>query len=449
MKFIITIFVSLVITSIAFAESPSPKSTWMCSPGELLFSENFEPDTISARWGFKDTFVLRNGALQRTAVNPKESKRVFLKDTSFHNTIIQFDFRFSGETTDLRLVTGSGGGYNSVTQISPDHMQVNTASDQTVGIVPSQLGECRRKPHAEKWQTITVEYWNDEIVAHLSEHEFVVGKHPIVDRTRTYFAFQFDLPGASIDNIRIWKANAQKKDWGATRKKIRASQDSRKPVIRTPTERYKIASMNLRSHLTLNDQNYRDLVNAYSELKSALHADYPQAFITHKQLSKRIAKRKQEIKASNPEFKTMEIAVHRASRAEDVHVESQQPELAALKQDGIPRQRYLSELGQVRARLEAEGDKKLASLVAETAQRQAELEARFPAAFESVDKAVMKRQQVRQLLNSDAKFQTRNRAVVDAGNAVKEYEHKAEPDLGELEAQAKAYQDSQKPMHQK
>ncbi len=46
-----------------------------------------------------------------------KTRRVFLKDPSFHNTLIQFDFKLSGKATDLRLVTGSGGSYNSVTQI--------------------------------------------------------------------------------------------------------------------------------------------------------------------------------------------------------------------------------------------------------------------------------------------------------------------------------------------
>ena len=108
-------------------------------------------------WFFKAEFALRDGALLRTNVDPAENKRVFLKNPSFHNTIIQFDFKLSGQTTDLRLVTGSGGGYNSVTQIRPKHFQVNTPIDRDAGIVPAQLGECRRKSLPGKWQTMTVE----------------------------------------------------------------------------------------------------------------------------------------------------------------------------------------------------------------------------------------------------------------------------------------------------
>ena len=140
----------------------------------------------------------------------------------------------------------------------------------------------------------------------------------------------------------------------------------------------------------------------------------------------------------------MEIEVHRASRAEDAYVLSTRPEVARFKEDGVPKQRFTSELGQVRAQLEAAGDKQLAALVEKTARRQAALEARFPEAFESVDAAVEKRQTIRNSLNDDSEFQTRNRAVVDAGKAIKDYEQKAASRLAQLEADARAYIDSLK-----
>ncbi|MDP7302555.1 MAG: hypothetical protein QGG09_05605, partial [Pirellulaceae bacterium] len=366
------------------------------------------------------------------------------KDPSFHNTIIQFDFKLSGKTSDLRLVTGSGGGYNSVTRIRSDHFQVNTPADRSAGFVPAHLGECSRKLRPDQWQTMTVEYWDDEIVAHLSDDEFVIGKHPIIDRTRRYFAFQFDLPGASIDNVRVWKATGQRDDWAETRKKLAMAQADRAPVKRDPAERYKYEYTNLKSHLTLEDQAYRDLVARHNKLQAALHADYAEAFITHKQLGKLIAKKKQHIKATEPEFKAMEVAVHKTRRAEDDYVLSTRPELARLKEDGVAKQRYASELGQVRAQVEASGDKQLAALVAETARCQAALEARFPEAFESVDAAVAKRQGIRKSLNDDPEFQARNRAAVDAGKAIKEYENQAAPNLIQLAAAARTYIDSLK-----
>lgn len=427
------------LSTAADAETPALPDAWMCIPGELLFSESFDPKTVSERWGFKADFALRDGALLRTNVNPSETKRVFLKDPSFHNTIIQFDFKLAGKTTDLRLVTGSGGGYNSVTQIRLDHFQVNTPVDRDAGMVPAHLGECARKLRRNQWQTMTVEYWNDEVVAHLGTKEFVIGRHPILDRTRRYFAFQFDLPGASIDNVRVWQASGQRDNWSKTRNELAMAQADRSPVQRDPDARYKYEYTNLKSRLTLNDQVYRELVAKHDKLQTALHADYPEAFSTHKQLSKRIAKRKQHLKTTSPEFKAMETAVNKARRAEDDYVLSTKPELANLKEDGVAKQRYVSELGQVRAQLETAGDRKLAALVAETASRQAALEVRFPEAFESVESAVEERQAIRKSLNDNPEFQSRNRTVVDAGKAIKDYELQADPDIARLAARSKAY----------
>ena len=140
----------------------------------------------------------------------------------------------------------------------------------------------------------------------------------------------------------------------------------------------------------------------------------------------------------------MEIAVNKASQSEDAYVLSTRPELAKLKEDGSPKQRFASELGQLRAHLEATGDQQLAALVAETEKRQAALEARYPEAFESVDTAVEERQAKRKLLNDNPDFQARNRAVADGGKAIKEYEQQAAPHLAELEAASKAYVDSLK-----
>lgn len=452
MKLTFRLFTSLffifAVASIGSAQNSAPK-TLMCIPGETVLSEDFSPETISERWWYKGDFALRDGALVRTNLHPTENRRVFFKDPSFHNTVVQFDFKLAGKTTDLRLVTGSGGGYNSVTQIRTDHFQINTPVDRDAGIVPAHLGECVRESHQNQWQTMTVEYWNNEIVAHLNENEFVLGKHPIIDRTRTYFAFQFDFPGASIDNVRVWKATGQKNRWSERRKGLLQVQSDRAAVQRDPVERYKYEHTNVISRLTLNDQTYRELVAKHENLKSELHAAYPEAFASHKELGKQIAKRKKHIKQTEPDFKPMEVAIHRSRRAEDDYVLSTKPELEKLNRKGLPKQRFNSELAQVRAQLESNSDKKLAALVAETARLQAALENRFPEAFESVDAAVEKRNAVRKSLNSDSQFQSQNRLVVDANNALKEYVLKAAPELAELSARAAAYQKDLKPSKSK
>ena len=100
-RLILSLFCMGAISATAIGETPAPPGALMCTPGELIFSEDFAPATVSERWGFKAAFALRDGALLRTDVDPTESKRVFLRDPSFHNTIIQFDFKLSGKNVEV------------------------------------------------------------------------------------------------------------------------------------------------------------------------------------------------------------------------------------------------------------------------------------------------------------------------------------------------------------
>ena len=427
-----TLLCGFIASSHAIAVEPVAPITQMCVPGDLLFFDDFDPTRVSSRWFFRGDFALRGGALLRTEVNPSDPKRVFLKNPSFHNCIIKFDFKIAGRTTDLRLVTGSGGHYNSVTQIHREHFQVNTPVDREAGHVPSQIGECVRKPLAGQWQTMIVEYWGHEIVAHLNDQEFVLGSHPIIDRTREYFAFQFDLPGASIDNVGVWKAKRQRDGWRSTKPALLDLQRKRSPVARSPRDRFQLESMNVKSRLTLHDEHYRSLVAQHEKLQSQLYQNYPDAFITHKEIGKRISSVRKQRRETHPEFKTLETKVHRASRNEDAYVLSTKPEIADL-----PKHRQPSELGLARAELESAGDKNLAALVAETRRRQTELESKFPHAFESIDSAVTRRNAIRKALNDDPEFKIRNKAVANALRAIKDYERKVAPKLIELELETK------------
>lgn len=418
--------------SVPAAEEKKNRGLLMCNRGEALFSENFDPTTVSERWHFKGEFALRDGALVRTEINGEENQRVFLKDPKFHNTIIQFDFKFAGDTTNLRLVMGSGGHYNSVVEIQRGHFQVNTPDDKAAGLVPSHLGECAFAFEPGKWYTMTVEYWGDKIVAHVDAGHVVLGSHPIIDRTREYFAFQFDRPAAAIDNVRVWAAKGQRSDWPESRERLAALQANRPPVARDPLDRYKFVYTNVKSRLTLNDEKYRQLVNRNENLKVALHARYPDAFRTHKELQKAIADRKKKLKDSDPNFKQMENAVNKARRAEDAWVIAQTPAL-----QNLPKYRLESELALARAALEKRKLAELADLVAETSRLQAALEKRFPEAFASVDAEEEKEKAIRQALNDDAEFKKLNREVSDSWQAIKQYENAAEPDLAALEAAAK------------
>ena len=407
------------------AAAAKEPTTLMCLPGKIVFSETFDLGTVSDRWAFKGDFILRDGNLRRTDLYPTENRRVRIQDASFNNTIIQFDFKFSDRTTDIRLVTGSGGHYNSVTQIRQNYFQVNTPSDRDAGFVPSHLGECASLSQKNSWQTMTVEYWDDEMVAHTTADTFVYGSHPIVNRTREYLAFQFDLPGASIDNVFIWQAIGQKENWESVRNQLTATQERRPLVPRSREERIKYNLINVKSDLTRFDKTYQELVALHESLTSSLHTTYPSAFQTHKQLSKQIAYVKKKTRETDKAFKEMEIAVNKARKAEDEYVVSLYPDLQALRSDGIPQHRFLSEQAQFRKRLENNSDSQLGAFVAETKRLQKAIEHSYPEAFKSIDEAIEKRKAVRQSLNDDPTFQALNKQVVEAGKAVKEYEQRA------------------------
>ena len=90
------------LVATATVNAPAPASALMCTPGEFVFAENFGPETVSDRWGFKVDFVLRGGAPLRTNVDPAEGNPVFLKDPSFHNTI----FSLTSGRRERRLTFG-------------------------------------------------------------------------------------------------------------------------------------------------------------------------------------------------------------------------------------------------------------------------------------------------------------------------------------------------------
>ena len=428
---------SLLLALVAFSSVSRAAEPFMCERGEAVLHEDFDPASVSERWFFRGAFALRDGALVRTRLYAAEgNQRVFLKEASFHNVILQFKFRFEGETTDLRLVTGADGHYNSIVQIRRSYFQVNTADDKAAGIVPSHLGECAHRFEEGRWYTMTVEFFGDTLVAWIDPAHVVLGSHPLVDRTRSYLAFQFDRPSASVDEVRIWKAPGQRPGWPARRKVLAAAQAGRSAVDRDPVDRYAYTFTNLKSRLTRFDPAYAVLVASHQDLQQALHQRWPGAFRTHKELSRAIQDTRKRLKADNPEFKDMENAMHRARRAEDAYVVSVHP---ALKD--LAKHRLLSELPILRAGLEKREDPKLAALVAESAELQRSLETRFPEAFASGENLVTQRNALRKALNEVPAFQEENRAVADAWQAIRHYELAAEPRLEALDAARRAYQE--------
>ena len=407
------------------AQGRAAESFLMCSPGKMVFSEDFAPGTVSERWGIRAHYEIADGILRRSRHEPQETARIFLKDAAFHNVIFRFDFRFEG-ASEIRLMTGGGGGYNTVIQVSPDHFQVNTAKRNNE-FAPSMQGECAFRFKEGKWHTMTVEFHGEEVVAHVDKEHFVVGRHPIIDTERSYMAFQVTGSGASFDNFSV-RESVVRSDWNNTRARLTEVQASRPAALkRDAREQYDLIMLNLRDRLSRGDATYRALLRRHEKLHAALKADYPRAFQTHKELSKEVARTRKEIKQREPRFKEMESAVHKARKKVKDYIHSVHEEL-----DRLPRHMYYAAFEKHRKSMR--NDSRLVALEKITVTLEADLHRAFPEAFREVDALVEKRKSYAASLKDDENFQGRRKAIAEANDAIKNYLHDAEPRLKQLAA---------------
>jgi len=409
----------------AAAKPPAAEDFLMCSPGNVIFSETFTPGAVSERWGIRAYYKIDDGVLKRTGHEPEETARTFLKDAAFHNVIFRFDFRFDG-ASEIRLMTGGGGGYNTVTQMSPGHFQVNTAKRNNE-FAPSMQGECAFNFKQGKWYTMTVEFHGEEVIAHVDKEHFVIGRHPIINTERTYLAFQVSGTGAAFDNFFVWES-VLKDNWKASRPGLTSSQAKRPPAIkRDAREQYDLIMLNLKDRLSRNDAKYQDLLTHHEKLKATLKTDYPKAFLTHKEISKSIAKKRKEIKEREPRFKEMESAINKARNKEKEYIHSKHAEL-----DDLPKHLYYAAFEKHRKSMS--NDSRLTALEKITATLEADLHRAFPEAFREVDALVEKRQAYAASLKDDENFRARRKAIAEANDAVNNYLHDADPRLKQLAA---------------
>ena len=411
------------INTVMTAELPAAENYLMCSPGKTIFSETFTQGSVSERWGIRAYYKIDDGILRRTTHEPQATARTFLKDAAFHNVIFRFDFRFDG-ASEIRLMTGGGGGYNTITQISPGHFQVNTAKRNNE-FAPSMQGECSFDFKKGKWYTMTVEFYGEEVVAHIDKEHFVIGRHPIINTERTYLAFQVSGTGAAFDNFSV-RESTLKSNWQKSRAGLSSSQATRPPAFkRDAREQYDLIILNLKDRLSRNDAKYQNLVTQHEKLKATLKTDYPKAFLTHKELSKGIAKSRKEIREREPRFKDMESAINKARKKEKEYIHSRHAEL-----DDLPKHLYYAAFEKRRKAMAP--DSRLVALEKITATLETDLHRAFPEAFRSVDALAKKRQSYAASLKKDGDFTMRKKAIASANNAITDYLLSKDPALKRL-----------------
>ena len=365
----------------------------LTQPGKAVFTDNFSSPQTSERWHFNQDWSVENGVLQRDK-DGDDTTRIFLKNARYGDSIIHFDFRFTG-AHDIRLVTGGGGHYNAVVHLRRDQFYLQTALDKHAPYFPMRHSECAFRFQNNRWYSLTVEFIGDELVAQIDGQHLVYAKHPILKTTREYFAFQVDESGAEFDNVEIHTAKAIKKP-DSVRQQIQ--QLAIKHLVPKPqAEALRIAKSNAHARLHLQDERYRQLVQQVDELDARNKRAYPQVFQSHKEFQKGIQAERKRLNANDAHYKELLHATHRANRAMESFLVDQKPEIASW-----PNSRRKRELG--RLQKQYSDDPQYVALRNRHLKTQQALETAYPTLFVTNDEFTQLRRKRRQRVEKTDEF---------------------------------------------
>lgn len=404
------------------ARSPSPP--FLTETRQLYFGDHFSSNRASEQWWFNQDWVARNDMLIR-GEGGDETTRIFLRDVAYGDCMVRFDFKLN-ESNDLRLVTGSGGHYNAVVHIRPDHFYLQTAKDESVPYFSYRHGECAFEFDRNRWYTMTVEFLGDELVAHIDPEHTAYAKHPIIDRERTYFAFQVDELPAAIDNVLIYHVKP-----AAELAKNRAmieSQAGRHPVPKTITQQYDIRKTNNHERFYQQRPEYRALVKRVDDYDEQLKQQYPAAFASLKEAKKKILELRKQHNENDNAYREVLHATHRANRAIDAWLFAQQPGSVDLPDS--QRRRTLELL-----RRKHEKDAEYVALVNAAATAQKKLEKAYPQLYVADEELVAGRKRAYDALKSNEAFRTLKDKRAEAYYAQQDYLFVHDERLAELKAQ--------------
>jgi len=399
--------------------------TLLAEPADIFKAETFPEGKNNDTWHFLEWWEARDGVLVRNDL-PGKNKRIFIKKPEYKDVAIRFDFQFRG-AEEIRLVTGGGGHYNFGVHIRRNRFRVKTADDKIVPYFPTILGECSFKFEKGKWYTMQVEVMGEEILARLDAKHFVVGKHPMLNRKREYFAFQVDQSGAAFDNVGIWHAKA-KNGWGSAVQSLVKKQSARPWSNRAPEEELKDLKMTTIDRVYRTDAKYRAIVARHEELQASAKKKYPAAYKSSKEGNKEVTKLRTKLRQENPAYKGSVNAINKAKRREVDYLEGKVKGLAEL-----PSSQYRAALE--KARLEAiKEDVVFGELVAKREGLEENLEKAYPQLNVSNEDVVEGRRKTHlRLRKTDPAFVKLQNEIGQAWRARSDYLLTAEPRLAELE----------------
>jgi arylsulfatase A-like enzyme len=405
------------------ARLPSPPL--LTEPRQLYFAEHFNPNHLSERLWYNADWKTEGGVLKRLE-NSSGNTRIFLRDAEFRDAVIRFDFRL-GDAQDVRLMTGSGGHYNTVLHLRPDHFFLQTAMDESVPYFSYRHGECAYDFEPDRWYTMTVEFLNDEAIAHLDHEHVVHARHPIINRTREYFALQVDEHAAEFDNVQILTAVTRKDEDGRARVDAAAG---RFPVKKPLQEQFDIRKRNAHEWYYQRDEVYRGLIKRVDELDETLKQSFPDAFRTHKEYRKAVLDERKRRLDTDPVYKETLFAMYRANRAIDEWLVARMPKL-----DALPSNRRKAAIDQLRAEY-AEAPA-LIALVSKAEQAQEKLESNYRQLFVSDDEITDRKKAAVEAVRSNPEFRRLTKERADAYFAGQDYLLTTDEELTRLDMQLK------------
>ncbi|MEL6104568.1 MAG: sulfatase-like hydrolase/transferase [Planctomycetota bacterium] len=406
-------------------EARLPSPPLIASPKQLIFADHFSGEA-SSRWAFNKDWIVSDGILKRVD-GGKGNTRLFLKDAEFADVVIRVDFRL-GDARDVRLMTGAGGPYNAVIHLRPDHFFIQTAKDASGPYFSFRHGECAFQFDPERWYTMTVEFLGDELVAHLDSKHLAYAKHPILNKTRTYFAFQVDQHSADLDNVQIFSANRARDDQRG-RKQVQ-SQNGAYPVEKSLAEQLAIQKANAHEWYYQRSEEYAGLVKRVDELDAINAEQFPKVFRSHKQIHKAVAAKRKQLLQSDPEYKEKLFATYRAKRAMDSFLVSQRPDFEALPESQRPH-----EIETLRQRFR--DDNEYRGLVQARDEAQRALRSAYPDLFVSDEDINATRREERERLKNDPDFRSRIQRRAEAWRAQQDFLFRHDKRLAELQSQIK------------
>jgi len=387
----------------------TPSAPLLTEPRQLYFADHFSGPASERLW-YNGDWSAENGVLQRVDSGTANT-RIFLREAAYDEVLIRFDFQFQ-KSKDIRMLTGSHGHYNSVVHIRPDHFYIQTAKDETGPYFSYRHGECAYDFEPDRWYTMTVEIIGNQMVARIDRDHVAYAMHPILEKDRTYFAFQVDDRPAAFDNVQILTVRKHR-DQAANLKHIKAVANKH-PMKKSTQDEYKIRLTNAHEWLYQRRPEYRDLIKRVDDFDELKKKRFPAAFSSHKEHKKAALDLRKKLGKEDTEYKELLQVAHRAKRALDTYLIAQQPEI-----DDYPNSRRKAALG--RLRREHRDTTAYQNRVAASEAAQEKLESAYPQAFITDDAINNSRKAENRKLKDNPEYKQLQKARAAAYRAQQDY----------------------------